>query len=293
MSKSVGSGDGPLRVVVFGSGFVGSAIASTLASRPGVAVDVLDIPTHPSLARRDAEAASVVAAAVVGAAAVVNTSGRLRGTDEEMLDANVAWPEWLAEQIESSGVRFVHLGSAAEYGDPGSADPVPETAPVDPRGIYGESKWAGTQAVLEARDAGLDAVVARGFNLVGPHLAPVSPLHQFVTDVTALPPEGGEVELWWPDTIRDFILLDDLAEAVARLVLAPEVPDLVNLCCGVAISFREITEAIAARQGKAITIRSLDRPGIPAVVGDNARLREVTGLDPHIDAPTIAERASV
>ena len=149
---------GTQRIVVFGAGFVGSAIAARLAARPGVELDVLDIPTHPALARRDAEAASLVADAVAGARAVVNTSGRLRGTDEEMLDANVAWPEWLAEQVEGSGVRFVHLGSAAEYGDPGSADPVPETAPVDPRGIYGESKWAGTQAVLEARDAGLDAV---------------------------------------------------------------------------------------------------------------------------------------
>jgi nucleoside-diphosphate-sugar epimerase len=285
--------DGTQRVVVFGSGFVGSAIADRLSARPGVVLDVLDIPTHPALARRDREAAGLVADAVAGATAVVNTSGRLRGTDAEMVDANVAWPEWLAEQIESSGVRFVHLGSAAEYGDPGSADPVAETAAVDPRGIYGESKWAGTEAVIEAREAGLDAVVARGFNLVGPNLAPVSPLHQFVTDVTALPPEGGEVELWWPDTIRDFILLDDLAEAVARLTFAEEVPDIVNLCCGAAISFREITEAIAARQGKAVTIRSLDRPGIAAVVGDNTRLREVTGLDPRIDAATIAERAQV
>ena len=286
-------GNGTTRVVVFGSGFVGGAIAAALGSRPGVELDVLDIPTHPALARRDDEAAALVASAVEKAAAVVNTSGRLRGTDAEMLDANVAWPEWLAEQLESSPLRFVHLGSAAEYGDPGSAEPVAETVAVDPRGIYGESKWAGTQAVLEARDAGLDAVVARGFNLVGPNLAPVSPLHQFVTDVTALPAAGGEVELWWPDTVRDFILLDDLAEAVARLAFAPEVPDLVNLCSQAAISFREITEAIAARQGKDVTIRSLERPGIPAVVGDKSRLVAVTGLDPTIDAATIAARASV
>ncbi|MCC6225999.1 MAG: NAD(P)-dependent oxidoreductase [Microthrixaceae bacterium] len=281
------------RVVVFGSGFVGSVIARALSAREGVEVDVLDIPTHPALARRDEEAAAVVAAAVEGSDVVVNTSGRLRGTDEEMMDANVAWPEWLAEQIESTGVRFVHLGSAAEYGDPGSAEPVAETAAVDPRGIYGESKWLGTQAVLEARAAGLDAVVARGFNLVGPNLAPVSPLHQFITDISVLPPEGGEIELWWPETIRDFVLVEDLAEAVARLALAPAVPDIVNLCSQAAISFREIAEAIAAKQSKAITIRSLDRPGIPAVVGDNTRLRELTGLDPSIDAATIAERASI
>lgn len=281
------------RVVVFGSGFVGSVITRALGARDGVEIDVLDIPTHPALARRDDEAAAVVATAVEGADVVVNTSGRLRGTDEEMMDANVAWPEWLAEQIESTGVRFVHLGSAAEYGDPGSAEPVAETAAVDPRGIYGESKWLGTQAVLEARAAGLDAVVARGFNLVGPNLAPVSPLHQFITDVSALPPEGGEIELWWPETIRDFILVEDLAEAVARLALAPAVPDIVNLCSQAAISFREIAEAIAAKQNKAITIRSLDRPGIPAVVGDNTRLQEFTGLDPSIDAATIAARASI
>jgi len=287
------SESGSSRVVVFGAGFVGAAIGAALAARPGVQLEVLDIPTHPALARRDAEAAALVAEATRGAAAVVNTSGRLRGTDAEMLDANVAWPEWLAEQVEGLPLRFVHLGSAAEYGDPGSADPVPETSPVDPRGIYGETKWAGTQAVLEARDAGLDAVVARGFNLVGPNLAPVSPLHQFVTDVTALPPEGGEVELWWPDTIRDFVLLDDLAEAVARLTLAPEVPDIVNVCSQASISFREITEAIAARQGKAVTIRSLERPGIPAVVGDKSRLVAVTGLDPSIDAATIAARAAI
>lgn len=278
---------------MFGSGFVGAAVAAALGERDGVSVEVLDIPTHPSLARRDDEAAALVAQAVEGAAAVVNTSGRLRGTDGEMMDANVAWPEWLAEQVETSGVRFVHLGSAAEYGDPGSADPVSETAPVDPTGIYGESKWLGTQAVLEARAAGLDAVVARGFNLVGPNLAPVSPLHQFVTDVTALPREGGEVELWWPDTVRDFILLDDLAEAVARLAFAPEVPDIVNLCSQAAISFREVVEAIAERQGKPVVIRSLDRPGIPAVVGDKSRLVALTGLDPTIDAATIAARAAV
>src|SRR5690349_25031948 len=97
---------GSQRVVVFGAGFVGSAIAARLAARPGVELDVLDIPTHPALARRDGEAERLVAEAVAGAIAVVNTSGRLRGTDAEMVDANVAWPEWLAEAVEAAGGRF-------------------------------------------------------------------------------------------------------------------------------------------------------------------------------------------
>ena len=280
------------RVLVLGSGFVGAAVAEDL--RRGHDVVVRDIPDHPELARRDADADRLILGELeAGATMVVNTCGRLVGTREQLDDANVAFPEWLVGVLAGSGVRFVHLGSAAEYGDPGSADPIPETATVHPTGDYGETKWAGSRAVLEARDAGLDAVVARGFNLVSGRLAPVSPLYQFVADVTALPPEGGEVEVWWPDTIRDHILLTDLALGVSRLATAEQVPDIVNLCAGVGVRFADIVQAIAARQGKAVTIRSANRPGIPAVVGDPTRLAEVCDLRPEMSAEIIAEHAGI
>lgn len=283
-------------VIVLGSGFVGAAVRDSLEANGDVTVLAMGTSSHPPLGRRDAEGAALLRDTIAanGATAVINTAGRLRGTDEEMDSANVAWPTWLAQDVlPGTGVRFVHLGSAAEYGDPGSADPVPETAAVNPSGLYGESKWAGTSAVLDARDGGLDAVVGRGFNLVGPNLSPVSPLHQFLTDVMALPPEGGEVEVWYPPTLRDFIRTDDLATALARLALADEVPDIVNLCSQASITFGEIVEAMGRRTGKAVTIRSLDRPGIPAVVGDNSRLRSVCEITPDMSAEIIAEYATI
>jgi len=276
-------------VVVLGSGFVGSAVATSLSEQ--VEVSVLDIPTHPPLARRDDEATRLVRDEIarIGATAVVNTCGLLRGTDDVMNSANVAFPTWLVEEVlAGSDVRFVHLGSAAEYGDPGSAAPVPETAPTPATGIYGESKLAGSQAVLAARERGLDAVVARGFNLVATRLAPVSPLHQFLTDVRALPDEGGVVELWWPSTVRDFVMLSDLAAGVARLALIDDVPDIVNLCSQTGVSFSDIVLALAARMGKPVEIASLERPGIETVIGDNTRLRDLTGLAPEISAESIA-----
>ena len=279
-------------ILVLGAGFVGAAVADHLAVDNDVIVR--DIPDHPELARRDADAERLVLDLVAGGVtAVVNTCGRLRGTDDEMVDANVSFPAWLVGVLAGSGVRLVHLGSAGEYGDPGSPDPIPETAVVHPVGIYGESKWAGTAAVLDARAAGLDAVVGRGFNLVSRHLAPVSPLYQFVHDVTALPPGGGAVELWWPATIRDHILLADLSAGVAALASMESVPDLVNLCSGVGVSFAAIVEALAARQHKAVEITSLDRPGIPAVVGDPTRLRELCGIHPEMSADLISERAGI
>jgi nucleoside-diphosphate-sugar epimerase len=190
-------------------------------------------------------------------------------------------------------VRFVHLGSASEYGSPTSDKPLSESDEVRPQGIYGESKWAGSRTVLAARDAGMNAVVARGFNLVGPHLAPVSPLHQFLTDVGNLPAGGGEVELWWPQTVRDFILLDDLAEGVARLAVLDDPPPIVNMCSGIGVSFGDIVTAMAAAQGKSVTITSLDKPGIETVIGDSSLLRGATGLDPQMSAEIIADRAGI
>jgi nucleoside-diphosphate-sugar epimerase len=108
-----------------------------------------------------------------------------------------------------------------------------------------------------------------------------------------LPSEGGEIELWWPDTVRDFILLADLAEGVARLAVLDDPPPIMNMCSGIGVSFGDIVKAMAAARGKAVTISSLERPGIETVIGDSSLLRELTGLDPQMSAELIAERAGI
>jgi NDP-hexose 4-ketoreductase len=279
-----------VRVVVLGAGFVGRAVAHALRSR-WATTELVDPVVDGVLMSRTAAAADLLRSCVdgPGTVAVVNCCGLLRGTDEELASANSAWPTWLAGELAGRGIRLVHIGSASEYGDPGSADPVPESRPARPSGIYGETKWAGSAAVLAARADGLDAVVARGFNLVAHDVPGVSPLRQFADDVDALPPDGGEVELWWPDTRRDFVLLDDLAEAVARLAVAEAVPEIVNVCSGVGVAFGDIVTSMAERQGKRVEIRSLERPGIPAVIGDPTLLGRCTGLRPEMSARLIAE----
>ncbi len=281
-------------VLVLGSGFVGTLIAQ-MAGRDGD-VSLLSRSTHPQLAAPGPEARDLIRSEVarLGARSVVNCVGLLRGTPEEMVAANTTWPAWLSQDVlHGTGSRLVHLGSAAEYGDPGGAEPISEQAPPRPSGSYGETKWSGSAAVLDARRSGLDAVVARGFNFVGPHLPAVSPLHQFVTDVSALGPDGGRVEVWWPDTIRDFILLTDLARAMVALARVDEVPDLVNLCSGIGVSFGDAVRAIAARQAKCVEIVSLERPGIPVVIGDNRRMVSLCGFVPAMSAELLAAHAAV
>ena len=66
-----------------------------------------------------------------------------------------------------------------------------------------------------------------------------------------------------------------------------------NVASAVGISFGEIVEAVAAHQGKPVTVRSLDRRGIEAVIGANDRLRAILGRAPTMTARLIAERCEL
>ena len=282
-------------VVVLGAGFVGAAVCDALSAR-GHSTVVADLPTHPWLADRDDAATAALTALIddAGAVGVVNAVGRLRGTDDEMVAANTSFPEWLVGALRGRTIRLVHLGSAAEYGDPGGDEPVAETAPCRPAGIYGTSKHAGSRHVLAARDVGLDAVVARGFNLVSSSLPPASPLAQWLGDVAELPANGGTVEVWEADTVRDYILLSDLAAGVAALAdPGADVPPVVNLCSGVGLRYGDVVAAMIAAAGKVATVASLGQGGIMAVVGDNTMLRDRFGVRPEMSIEVLVEHAGM
>lgn len=279
------------RAVVLGRGFVGRAIEHAFLADDRVDEVVSVEPAdQPDLVDRTADGARLLLDRLgdPSDAVLVNCCGRLRGTDAELEDANSGWPRWLTEVLMGSDTRLIHLGSASEYGDPGGAEPISERAPVHPLGIYGSTKCAGTSAVLEAQRAGLDAVTVRGFNLVAQDVSEASPLHQFRADVQALPAAGGEVTLWDPTTVRDFILLDDLARVVVALAGIEHVPDVVNACSGVGISFGSIIDALATETGRQVTVTSLHRPGIPTVIGDPTLMRNLTGVDVRMDATLLA-----
>lgn len=275
-------------LVVLGGGWVGTAVAASAAAAGEVVV--VDPPLDPVLARRDRTAAAALVDLIddSGAGAVVNACGRIAGTDDELHDANVAFPTWLCEVLHGRGVRLVHVGSASELGDPGTTAPVDEDHPCRPTGAYAETKLAGTRVVRAAADAGLTAVVARVFNLAAASVPPSSPLAQWLTDLMELPPGGGRIEVWWPETVRDFVRLADAAEALVDLSAVPDPPEVVNVCSGVGLAYGRIVDALADRLGIEAQIVSLDRPGIPAVIGDPTRLMRSVGRVPLMDAERLA-----
>jgi nucleoside-diphosphate-sugar epimerase len=276
--------------MVLGTGWLGSAAAQELG-RGGDAV-VLDPLLVPGLLALDRAASTKMADLVAesGTAVVVNVCGLTAGSPGDLEAANVDFPRWLCEVLLDLGVRLVHVGSAAEYGDPATAAPIPESTPCRPVGHYGESKARGTEVVLAAREQGLDATVARVFNVVDRSLPATSPVQQWLDALEQLGASGtGEVEVWWPATRRDFVSRTDVARALIDLASSDRRPSLVNVCSGVGLAYGEIVSALARRLGIDAAVRSLDRPGIEAVVGDPSTLREAVGWVPEMSMEILVE----
>jgi nucleoside-diphosphate-sugar epimerase len=281
-------------VLVLGAGWVGTAVTNAATAHAEVgSVTTVDPPFDPSLAPRDEGSTAHLRELIAGEgiSAVVNACGRVRGGDDALDDANRRFVEWLCSALQGTDARLVHVGSASEYGDPGTPLPIDEATAPRPVGAYAESKAAGSAVVHAAIDGGLDATVARVFNIVDHPIPEVSPIRQWLDDVRALDGVDGAVEVWWPATTRDFVMVEDVAAALVDLAVAAEtLPATVNVCTGTGLRFGDIVEALGRALHTEVVVRSLERPGIAAVVGDPTLLRATIGWAPSMSADALAAR---
>lgn len=148
--------------------------------------------------------------------------------------AGVTSPAW-------AGQALVHAGSALEYGPVDG--PVVESLPSTPHTVYGRTKLAGTLGIREASlRSGLRAVVGRIFTVYGagedvPRLLP---------DLIASARGADPLELTEGAQQRDFIYVEDVAEALVRLGANRETEFAsVNVATGQLHSVREFVEAAA------------------------------------------------
>ena len=183
--------------------------------------------------------------------AVVNCAGRTSGTDDELQAANVDPVAALLEAIPAApGARLVHLGSAAEYAEvPDRA--THESTPLRATTPYAAAKVAASRLVRDAADGGLDAVVARVFNPIGPGMPPDSlpgRAARLVRDARAS--GAAEVQLGPLDAVRDYVDVRDVATAVVGLATHRFLDHRVyNVGSGRPTLTRDLVGLIARRAG--------------------------------------------
>lgn len=138
-------------------------------------------------------------------------------------------------------VRVVHTGSALEYGSTGGV--LREDSPTATTTVYGETKLAGTDALIErSRSSGVRALVARLFTVYGPgeHAGRLLP------SLLSAGASGADVELTEGVQRRDFAYVEDVADGLLRLAVSPaELGEVVNLATGVMQSVRDFVQTAA------------------------------------------------
>jgi nucleoside-diphosphate-sugar epimerase len=247
------------RVLVFGaSGFLGAHVRDRARDAGMDVVTAGRSPLADSRAHCQVDLSTADPdrlATVLGMLApdvVVNCAGATRGDVGTLAAVNVTGTAALVRALRMSGrpIRLVHLGSAAEYGpsEPGTA--VAESAPARPAGAYGATKLAGTRLVELGRATGLDAVVLRVFNPVGPGAPETILPGRVVAELRRALSSGTQARLGALDAVRDFVDARDVADAA---VAAARVPGLggavLNVGSGVGAPVRTLVTELVAISG--------------------------------------------
>ncbi|MDQ1655204.1 MAG: NDP-hexose 4-ketoreductase [Cryptosporangiaceae bacterium] len=280
-----------MRVLLFGAnGFLGAPVRERLAAEAGV--EVLTGGRSP-LADVRADLATVGADALAELVrrasphAVINCTGATSGDAPALVAANVIAVATLANAVlrGAPSARLVHFGSAGEYGRVTPGEATTEATPARPQVPYGVTKLAGTEILRSAREHdGLDAVVLRVFNPVGPD-APASTLPGRLARELRL--AAGPVTVGPLDAYRDFVDTRDVADAAVRVALASGgLPAVLNVGTGKAVLLRDLAKELTALAGEGAEIaetgsgseRSSD---VPWQQADISAIRAATGWAPR------------
>jgi GDP-4-dehydro-6-deoxy-D-mannose reductase len=187
--------------------------------------------------------------------------------------------------------RILIAGAGDSYGESIRAGtPVREDAQLRPVTAFGLSKACQEMVAHTYRRAyGLDTVVGRGFNLIGPGQEPGFVVPDFCRQVAAI--VRGEQEpvmhVGNLDVERDFTDVRDGVRAFHLLMEASEAGGAYNVSSGRAVAVGRLLEWILDEANVDPEIRTdadlVRKEEVPWQSGDPGRLRDLTGWEPEHD----------
>jgi len=202
----------------------------------------------------------------------------------------------LLEALRESGFtgRFLFVGSGESYGKVKEEDlPITETQPFRPRNPYAASKAAAELLCYQySQSYGLDVVLARPFNHIGPGQSPRFVVSDFSRQVARIELGLQEPVLYVGnlEVSRDFLDVRDVVAAYLCLFERGRGSEMYNVCSGQEVYLAELVRTIVGFSSRNIEIR-VDRSRIrptdtPRFSGSHAKLTEHTGWRPARDILT-------
>ncbi len=211
----------------------------------------------------------------------------------ETYDTNVAGTARLIEAIraldETERPRVVYVSSGEVYGaQPPAALPLAETALPQPATPYAASKLAAETIVLASvRSYGIDAVVTRAFNHIGPGQNERFVVAAFAARLAAIAAGGPP---YFPvgnlTPQRDFLDVRDVVRAYADVAERGRCGEVYNVCSGTPTRIADVLRTLVTIARVGVEIREdpqLVRPvDVPLAFGDKAKLQAATGWKPEL-----------
>jgi len=240
-------------LVTGGSGFVGSAIVRRLAasgadvaslSRSGNAPEgVTGIAADIAKAADVSQALAQFRPSIVIHATAAGTAGT--ASVEEMIQTNVLGTQSVLEACRAHRPEsLIVLGSWTEYGPmPEGVAAVTEDAPTQPASTYGVTKRTATMLTRAwAAEHRIPTTILRLASVFGPGEA----AHRLLPTLaqaakTAIAPSLGD-----PETVRDFIHVEDVVDAILEAALHPSHGATYNVGSGEGRSVRELVDLFRA-----------------------------------------------
>lgn len=293
-------------VIVGGAGFLGCAVAARLV-RAGCVVRVLDTPdrlAHCAQALAGIDTAAFDFATDGGAARLLEGADALvhlgctTNPAQSMRDmahdaeTNIAPSLKLFRGATDAGLRRVVFASSGGtvYGAPRRL-PVVETDPTTPLSAYGVSKLAIEHYLgLFDQVQGVSLRVANPYGSFQLRGTAIGVIASYVRSVRERQP----IQVWGDGSIvRDYIAIDDVAQAFARAVLTPAaLSGSFNVGSGLGTSINAIIELVFAAAGRRVEVNYL--PGrtydVPAIVLDSRSFTGKTGWTPEVSLQAGIER---
>lgn len=192
-------------------------------------------------------------------------------------------------RVHTPNARLLIVSSSEVYGPtPPEAQPLREDRPLYPANPYAVSKAAQEMLALQyAHSDGLDVVVARPFNHIGPGQTDHFVVSAFARQIVAV--ERGErrvIAVGNLDAARDFTDVRDVARAYGLLLERGERSGAYNIGRGTAVPIGDVLDTLCRLAHVAITVERdparLRPSDAPVMMADTTRLRHATGWQPEI-----------
>lgn len=182
--------------------------------------------------------------------------------------------------------KIVVISSADVYGEPKSL-PIDESHPLNPQSPYGKSRVEQEKIISNYQE--LDITVARSFSHTGPGQDTKFVCSAFAWQI-ALIEKGEAAPVIMHGNLgikRDFSDVRDVVKAYKLLAEKGKPHQFYNVCSGGIFSLNEILDILLSMSHvkieKKLDPSKVRKADIPALHGDNAKLKAATGWKPEID----------